>query len=182
VPFLGNGLGIMSNGSDAISAYARTFRLDEWTETDFATTLFEGGPYLIFVWYAFRYYIILQTTRRFLFGVSRSLSLPAAFCQAFVILVGMTGTLAIQPPVAIWWWLGVGLSTTLWWRSIHPIGPMPDEGGGLGGGGGRHGPAPVTPSGRASRAPSPAAPLPGSPTPRPIRGRSAYAERLHDDK
>ena len=56
-PFFGNGLGIMSNGSDSLSPYARTFRgMGIWTETDFATSLFEGGPYLILIWYAFRYF------------------------------------------------------------------------------------------------------------------------------
>jgi hypothetical protein len=152
VPFFGNGLGIMSNGSDAISNYSRSFRSEQWTETDIATTYFEGGTYLIFVWYGFRYYIIYQTTRRFLFQMSRSLLLPAAFCQAFVILVGLTGTLGMQPPTAIWWWLGVGLSTTLWWRSIRPISE--------------------------DRTP-PATPVTA---PRVIRGRSAYADQLHGEK
>jgi hypothetical protein len=153
-PFFGNGLGIMSNGSDAISPYSRTFRISGWTETDFATTLFEGGPYLIFVWYAFRFYIIFATTRNFLFQTSRELFLPGAFCQAYVILVGLTGTLGIQPPIAIWWWLGVGLSTILWWRSVHPIEQGPDD---------------------SSRPPGDAP----QPVPPPIRGRSAYADRLH---
>jgi O-antigen ligase len=153
-PFFGNGLGIMSNGSDAISPYSRTFRLSGWTETDFATTLFEGGPYLIFVWYAFRFYILFETTRRFLFQTSRELFLPGAFCQAYVILVGMTGTLGIQPPIAIWWWLSVGLSIILWWRSVHPIESGPSD--------------PPDPRGNA---PSPVAPI--------ARGRSSYADRLH---
>jgi hypothetical protein len=150
VPFFGNGLGIMSNGSDSLSAYSRSFRSTQWTETDLATTYFEGGTYLMFVWYGFRYYIIYQTTRRILFGVSRALLLPAAFCQAFVILSGLTGTLGMQPPAAIWWWLGVGLSTTLWWKSVRPV----DEP-----------PAPPPPERVIA--------------PRGIRGRSAYAEQLH---
>jgi hypothetical protein len=156
VPFFGNGLGIMSNGSDSISPYARSFRLESWTETDFATTLFEGGPYLIVVWYLFRLYIIVATTRRFLLQTSRDLSLPGAFCQGYVILVGLTGTLAIQPPIAIWWYMGVGLSTVLWWRSIHPIeATSPDP----------HSPTPPGDDGR--------------PVPQMKRGRSTYAERLH---
>jgi hypothetical protein len=149
MPFFGNGLGIMSNGSDILSAYSRTFRSQGWTETDMATTLFEGGLYLILVWYGFRYYMIYQTMRRFLFQVSPDLSTPAAFCQAYVILVGITGTLGIQPPTAIWWWLAIGLSATLWWRSVNPI-AAPE---------------------------APAAPVAAAP--RPSRGRSAYAEQLH---
>jgi hypothetical protein len=206
VPFFGNGLGIMSNGSDAISPYSRNFRLEGWTETDFATSLFEGGPYLIFVWYAFRYYIIFTTTRRFLFQTRKDLFLPGAFCQAFVILVGLTGTLGIQPPIAIWWWLGVGLSTIMWWRSVNPLaGEVPET--------------PLRPAAMIRRAalaisnnptppptdeataspqpvkrPKPAAPAkasapvaPAAPTPpaKPapiVRGRSSYADRLHRDK
>jgi len=156
VPFFGNGLGIMSNGSDAFSTYARGFRLEEWTETDFATTLFEGGPYLIFVWYAFRYYIIFETTRRFLTQTSRELFLFGALLQGYIIVFGFTGTLALQPPVAIWWWLGVGLSVILSWRSTHPIEEPPPD--------------------------SPKPPGPGNtpnPVPQMVRGRSSYADRLH---
>lgn len=199
VPFFGNGLGIMSNGSAAISPFARTFRLQGWTETDFATTLFEGGPYLIFIWYAFRYYIIFATTRRFLFQTKKEFFLPGAFCQAFIILVGLTGTLGIQPPIAIWWWLAIGLSTIMWWRSIHPLegeevavprsinmfrrsklansSPAPT-------------PAavktnlPTRPAKPAAPAkavtPTPAAqPAPTAPV---IRGRSSYADKLHGKK
>jgi hypothetical protein len=118
VPFFGNGLGLMSNGSQSLSDYSKNFRIASgWTETDFATTLVEGGPYLMVVWYAFRYFIIFQTTRRFLFQTNKDLFVPAAFCQAYVILVGLTGTLGIQPPIAIWWWMSVGLSTIL---AFHP--------------------------------------------------------------
>jgi hypothetical protein len=203
VPFFGNGLGIMSNGSDAISPYSRTFRLQGWTETDIATTLFEGGPYLIFVWYAFRYYIIFATTRRFLFQTKKALFLPGAFCQAFIILVGMTGTLGIQPPIAIWWWLAVGLSVIMWWRSIHPMAgeeevvpvrpavairraalainsettPPVEE------------PAQPTPKFKPAKAAKPASavePTPPSVAPAPpapvVRGRSSYADRLHREK
>jgi len=155
VPFFGNGLGIMSNGSDAFSTYARGFRLEEWTETDFATTLFEGGPYMIFVWYAFRYYIIFETSRRLLTMTSRELFLPGALLQGYIIVFGFTGTLGIQPPVAIWWWLSVGLATVLSWRSTHPI----EE---------------------ASKDDSPKPPgASASPSPQMVRGRSAYADRLH---
>lgn len=204
VPFLGNGLGIMSNGSDEISSYSRTFRIEGWTETDFATTLFEGGPYLMIVWYAFRYYIIAATTYRFLFQTRKDLFLPGAFCQAFIILVGLTSTLGIQPPIAIWWWLAVGLSIIMWWRSVKllpgdapekPLAPaalirraalaisstsdsMPDA------------VEPARPGkfGRRAKPAKPAAPVQPSAPPAPAkmpplaRGRSTYADKLHGDK
>jgi hypothetical protein len=176
-PFFGNGLGIMSNGSDSLSSYSRTFRsMGTWTETDFATTVFEGGPYLIVIWYGFRYYLIFMTTRNFLLQTRRELFLPGAFCQADIILVGLTATLGIQPPIAIWWWLSIGLSTVLWWRSVHPL----EE-------------APVVAAPRPTKtgmkpAPLPTATVPGAPAAgvapaaagaRKVRGRSSYADRLH---
>jgi hypothetical protein len=199
VPFFGNGLGLMSNGSQTLSDYSKNFRIASgWTETDFATTLVEGGPYLMLIWYAFRYYIIFQTTRRFLFQTSKDLFLPAAFCQAYVILVGLTGTLGIQPPIAIWWWMSVGLSTILWWRSIHPLEPdvapepvaetgpvrplrpVPVPGTSV------HAvtrspeilPAPRAAASTATPPPSAPATPPGPPI-KPVRGRSSYADRLH---
>jgi hypothetical protein len=148
-PLLGYGIGVMSNGSDTISDYADTYRsLGVWTETDFATTLFEGGIYLVLIWYGFRYYVIFQTLRRFLLDVRGELTMSAAFCQAFVILIGMTGTLGIQPPVAIWWWLAVGTSLLLSWKCVEPV----------------------------KNTPQPEAPAPVA---KKIRGRSAYADRLH---
>jgi hypothetical protein len=151
VPFFGNGLGIMSNGSDTFSDYAGHLRLVAgWTETDFATTLFEGGFYLILVWYGIRYYIIYQTAYRFVADVHEGLSLPASFCQAYVILLGLTATLGMQPPMAIWWWMAVGTSLLLWWKCVEP---KRDEQGLV-------------------LAPAP-------PPSKKMRGRSAYAERLH---
>ncbi len=150
-PFLGYGLGIMSNGSELISSYALATRAYTWTETDFATTLFEGGFYLILVWYGFRYYVMYQVTRRFLAMKSGELSVPCAFCIGFVIVIGLSGTLAIQPPIAIWWWLSVGTSLLVWWKSVGPKPDAPD-----------------------AQPPPPSAAVPGK-----IRGRSSYAERLH---
>ena len=148
-PLFGHGLGIMSNGSNMVSNYAASFRAEIWTETDYATTLFEGGLYLVFVWYGFRYYIIYQTTRCFLLGVGGEWAAPAAFCQGFVILIGVTSTLAIQPPIAIWWWMAVGTSMVIWWKNVEP--PKDEE----------------NPT------------LPPPPSEKKIRGRSTYAERLH---
>jgi hypothetical protein len=152
VPVLGYGIGIMSNGSDQFSQYADIYRAKgAWTETDFATTLFEGGPYLIIVWYGFRYFVIFDTTRRVLSRLRADVAVPAAICQGFVIIIGLLGTLSIQPPIAIWWWLGVGLTLTFWLRSHEPVGDEP----------GLEGPVPVV---------------------RKLRGRSAYADRLHGNR
>jgi hypothetical protein len=150
-PFLGYGLGIMSNGSELVSNYAFSTRAYSWTETDFATTLFEGGLYLMIVWYGFRFFVIYQMLRRFLTMRGDELALPAAFCLGFVAIIGFNGTLAIQPPIAIWWWLGVGVSLVLWWKSTEP--------------------KKVDPA--ASMLP------PTPPARKKVRGQSAYAERLH---
>jgi len=109
---LGYGLGVMSNGAEKLSEYARRWRSEGyWTETDWLTTLFEGGLYLMFVWYGFRLWIIAQTMSAFLRRTKGSLVLPTAFCQGFIIVQGFVGTLGIQPPLAIWFWMVVGIST-----------------------------------------------------------------------
>ena len=118
--WMGNGLGIMSNGSDTFSPYAAQYRADLWTETDFASTLFEGGFYLALVWYGFRLYVIFATTRRFLQEVRDDYAIAGSFTQGFVIIIGTVGTLAIQPPVAIWWWMGVGTSLLFCWKCVGP--------------------------------------------------------------
>jgi hypothetical protein len=134
-PPLGSGLGIMSNGSNTFSDYADSFRETIWTETDFASTLFEGGIYLVVIWYSLRIYVVYQTTRRYLANVEGELSIPAAFCQGFVITAGVTATLGIQPPIAIWWWFSVGTAVLFWWKCIEPrrneqgevINPLPQK-------------------------------------------------------
>jgi hypothetical protein len=152
-PILGNGLGVMSNGSELLSNYATTTRAFSWTETDFATTLFEGGLYLVFVWYGFRYFVIYQALRRFLAAPGSNLSVPSAFCVGFVIVEGFSGTLGIQPPMAIWWWLSVGTALLFWWKALEPTdAPKTDD------------------------APQPPVPTEIS------RGRSAYSDRLQSRK
>lgn len=118
--FLGQGLGIMSNGSDTFSEYAGGWRATTWTESDVASTFFEGGFYLGFLWYGFRLYVMAVTTRRFVSDVSGIYSVPGSFVQGFVIIIGAMGTLGIQPPVAIWFWFGVGTSLLLWWKCKGP--------------------------------------------------------------
>jgi hypothetical protein len=112
--FLGYGLGVMSNGSDKLSAYAAKWRGDGfWTETDQATTFFEGGWYLIFVWYGFRLWVIAHTLAS-IFKIRRlDFRLMACFAWGFIFIIGIIGNLGIQPPLAIWWWLAVGLITCL---------------------------------------------------------------------
>lgn len=116
----GNGLGIMSNGSDSFSNYAGTWRDRFWTETDFATTLFEGGYYLVVVWYGFRLFVVLLTFAHFFKEITPDWSIPMGFCQAYVAVMGMFATLALQPPIAIWWWLGVGTMLLFSWKCTEP--------------------------------------------------------------
>lgn len=112
--FFGYGLGVMSNGTSNFSSYAAGWRgTGSWTETDFATTLFEGGFYLTFVWYGFRYYIIYKVVRRYLQSARGRFMIPNAFCVGFVFVYGVIGSLGIQPPLAIWWWLAVGTMFSL---------------------------------------------------------------------
>jgi hypothetical protein len=108
--FLGYGLGVMSNGSDKLSSYAARWRSSGfWTESDRATTFFEGGWYLIFVWYGFRLWVIFQSLGVVLRLHYLEFRMMASFAWGYVAVIGVMGTLAIQPPLAIWWWLAVGL-------------------------------------------------------------------------
>jgi len=150
--FLGNGLGVMSNGAGTFSLYAVGWRNAVWTEADFPTILFEGGFYLAVIWYGFRLYIIGVTTIRFVGSLSGDFVAPIAFVQAFIIVIGLLGTLGTQPPIAIWWWMGVGTSLIFWWKCVGP--PPPEE--------------PLDGSfGKPRRLP---------------RGRSLYAEVLHSPR
>ena len=111
---LGYGLGVMSNGSEKLSSYADGWRnTGFWTETDQGTTFFEGGWYLIAVWYGFRFWIILKTLKMVLKLRSADSRIAAGFAWGFILVIGVTGTLAIQPPLAIWWWLAIGLISCL---------------------------------------------------------------------
>lgn len=110
----GYGLGVMSNGSDRFSRYAASWRSSGfWTETDQATTLFEGGWYLVVVWYGFRLWIIWLCVETMFKLRGVNLKITACFACGFIIVQGVMGTLAIQPPLAIWWWLAVGLVACL---------------------------------------------------------------------
>lgn len=106
---LGNGLGVMTNGSDKVSAYAAAVRSRGfWTETDFRTIIWEGGYYLVIVWYGFRLLVIFYSYR-----ILRSIKdnyyySSASFVFAYILLNGLTGTLTIQPPLAIYFWICFG--------------------------------------------------------------------------
>jgi hypothetical protein len=121
---LGYGLGVMSNGSDKVSEYASGWRsTGYWTETDQATTLFEGGWYLVFVWYGFRLWVIVFSLGLALKMRQLESRFTACFAMGFIVIIGITGTLAIQPPLAIWWWLAVGLVTCLFhFDRVQPTG------------------------------------------------------------
>lgn len=109
VMLIGNGLGVMSNGSDKISTYARRIREDgTWTEVDIATSVWEGGLYLLLVWYSFRLVIIWICFKCWLSIQDRKYAVGAAFLLANVIISGLLNTIGMQPPLAIWWWLAVG--------------------------------------------------------------------------
>jgi hypothetical protein len=108
--FFGYGLGVMSNGSQKLSSYAASWRASGfWTETDQLSTFFEGGWYLMFIWYGFRSWVVIYCLGQLLRMRSLKLRGVACFPVGFVMVIGAVGTLALQPPLAIWWWLAVGL-------------------------------------------------------------------------
>jgi hypothetical protein len=109
----GYGLGVMSNGPEKFSAYAASWRGGFWTESDQATTLFEGGWYLVLVWNGLRLWVIIYSLKQVLKINDLEIRLAACFPLGFVIVMGVVGTLAIQPPLAIYWWLAVGIVTWL---------------------------------------------------------------------
>ena len=105
----GNGLGVMTNGSDKISSYAAGIRSGGyWTETDFGTILWEGGLYLMVTWYFFRLFLICYSLKILFSLKTNSYYNAAAFIVPFIIIQGIIGTLTIQPPIAIYFWLCFG--------------------------------------------------------------------------
>ncbi|SEG18541.1 hypothetical protein [Flavobacterium urumqiense] len=110
---LGKGLGVMTNGVQNISSYANLMRSDIWTENDFSTIVWEGGVYLIFVWYGFRLFIVFYSFRLWYSIRNNNYSNSAAFLIAYIIITGLTGTLSIQPPLAIYFWITFGAIISL---------------------------------------------------------------------
>ena len=109
-PVLGNGLGIQSNGSERLSPWAALMK-DRWgwMETDQHMVVFEGGIYLVSIWYSFRLFVIFYTGFCMLVIRDPLKATSAAFCWGFVLVEGVVGTLSIQPPLSIWWWTSIGL-------------------------------------------------------------------------
>ena len=110
IPVLGNGLGIQSNGSERFSTWAAIMK-DRWgwMETDQHMVVFEGGIYLVAIWYSFRLFVILYTGFCMVAIRDPLKATSAAFCWGFVVVEGVVGTLSIQPPLTIWWWTSIGL-------------------------------------------------------------------------
>ncbi|MFA9191515.1 hypothetical protein AAGV28_09050 [Flavobacterium sp. FZUC8N2.13] len=107
--FLGHGLGVMTNGSDKISSYAASIRnAGFWTETDFSTIVWEGGLYLIVIWYGFRLFVIFTSFRILLSIKDNNFYSAGAFLFAYILVQGLIGTLTIQPPIAIYFWICFG--------------------------------------------------------------------------
>jgi len=122
---IGYGLGIMSNGSEQISDYAGSVRLTVgWGETELANVFLEGGLYLLVIWLAFKGAILWRIGTEF-FGCAKvDWVFPLAFVLGYAVITALFGTLATQPPVAIWWWLSIGILIVL-------LGPSEEANGGI---------------------------------------------------
>lgn len=107
---VGNGLGIMSNGANQVSTYASTIRSTGfWTEGDMPTTFWEGGLYLVIVWYSFRLSLILLCFKYYRSIQNKLLASAVSAPLGYVIIHGLIAQLGMQPPLTIWWWLAIGI-------------------------------------------------------------------------
>lgn len=105
----GFGIGVMSNGVQNFSPYAASIRERAWGETDLANTVLEGGLYLVTIWMLTRIIIIILSFKLYVSIKNSKLIYAASFCMGYIIFNGLTQTLGVQPPLAIWWWLAIGL-------------------------------------------------------------------------
>lgn len=111
---IGNGIGVTSNGSEKLSRYAKDIKeRGLGGESDFDTTSWEGGLYLMMIWYGYRIWVAV-----FCFQLWRKLknkhhSIAVSFLMAYVLITALYSALSKQPPVAIWFWLAVGSLFTL---------------------------------------------------------------------
>ncbi|QEM10879.1 hypothetical protein [Mucilaginibacter rubeus] len=105
----GNGLGVMSNGSERISYYANDIKSKGFsTESDLDTTIYEGGLYLAISWYAFRIGLIFFALNLWQKMKSKELSIVVSFLLAYIIMTASFGVVARNPPLNIWLWLAIG--------------------------------------------------------------------------
>lgn len=106
----GNGLGVLSNGSEKISRYAGSLKdnLGIDIESDFATTLFEGGLYLAVVWTSLRLWAIFYCLKVWYSIKQKEWAILTSFLLAHVTLTACLGVLGKQPPLNMWLWLSVG--------------------------------------------------------------------------
>jgi hypothetical protein len=99
----------MSNGSDKISDYASVMRSNGfWTESDFQTTMWEGGYYLVFSWYLFRIGFVFLLIYYSFHRSTTTGRLSIVFMQGFILFLAGMAALGIQNILAISWWLGIG--------------------------------------------------------------------------
>ncbi len=105
----GFGIGVMSNGVQNFSGYAAQIRDRVWGETDLANTVLEGGLYLVLIWMGTRIIIVITCFRLYTTIQHPKLIYVASFTMGYIIFNGLTQTLGIQPPLAIWWWIAIGL-------------------------------------------------------------------------
>jgi len=112
---IGNGISVMSNGSEKISPYAKEMK-DKWgggLESDLDTTAWEGGIYLMLVWYGFRLWVIIFCINIWYQIKDKYMGTSVSFLLGFVISSGCLGTIAKQAPINIWWWFTVGCIVTI---------------------------------------------------------------------
>lgn len=105
----GFGVGVMSNGVQNFSPYAASIRDRVWGETDLANIVLEGGVYFVFIWMLTRISIVIVCFSIFQSISHSKLIYAASFSMGYIIFNGLTQTLGTQPPLAIWWWLSIGL-------------------------------------------------------------------------
>ena len=107
---LGNGLGVMSNGSNQVSTYAARIRANGfWTEGDVPTTFWEGGIYLALIWYGFRLSIIFLCFRIWRAIKDNAFASAGSVTFAYITISGITSQFGMQPPLYIWWFVAVGV-------------------------------------------------------------------------
>jgi hypothetical protein len=110
----GNGLGVMSNGSEKISSYAHNvIAAGAATEADMETTVWEGGIYLLLVYYLFRILVILFAVKVLMSIRGGGLISASVFLLGLIIVSGIISALGRQPPIAIWWWMTIGSLITI---------------------------------------------------------------------